>query len=182
MTQNHAPGATAPAVSMHPADHPYLLSRGLAVLRIMMGWVFLWAFLDKLFGLGFATASANAWIRGGSPTFGFLTHGTSGPLAPMFQAMAGNPVVDAVFMFGLLGIGAAFILGIGMRIAAVAGALMMALMYLASLAPGNNPLIDDHIVYAVVLMLLAAFHAGRTWGLGKKWEAKPVVQEHRWLE
>ena len=24
-------------------------------LRIVFGWIFLWAFLDKLFGLGFAT-------------------------------------------------------------------------------------------------------------------------------
>lgn len=174
--------AETPAVSMAPNDHPYLLSRGLALLRILMGWIFLWAFVDKLFGLGFSTAAADAWIRGGSPTAGFLTHATSGPFAPVYQAMAGNPVVDALFMFGLLGIGFALILGIGLRVAAVAGATLMVLMYLASLTPANNPVVDDHIVYAVLLVLLAMFHAGRTWGLGKRWETKPVVQHHRWLE
>ena len=29
-------------------------------LRIGVGWIFLWGFLDKLFGLGFATARENA--------------------------------------------------------------------------------------------------------------------------
>jgi hypothetical protein len=45
----------------------------LAAARIALGWTFLWAFTDKLLGLGFATEPQNAWIRGGSPTFGFLT-------------------------------------------------------------------------------------------------------------
>ena len=56
------------------------------LLRIAMGWIFLWAFLDKCFGLGFATGrdpetgaidfgSADAWINGGSPTEGFLSFG-----------------------------------------------------------------------------------------------------------
>ncbi|WP_318272177.1 hypothetical protein [Microbispora triticiradicis] len=43
-----------------------------AAARVAVGWVFLWAFLDKLFGWGFATPAAKAWINGGSPTTGFL--------------------------------------------------------------------------------------------------------------
>ena len=46
--------------------------KALAVLRIAMGFLFLWAFLDKTFGLHYATPSAKAWIHGGSPTKGFL--------------------------------------------------------------------------------------------------------------
>jgi len=42
-------------------------ARALAVLRITTGFVFLWAFLDKTFGFGYATPSAKAWIHGGSP-------------------------------------------------------------------------------------------------------------------
>ena len=45
-------------------------------LRIGIGWIFLWGFLDKLFGFGFATARESAWLNGGSPTFGFLKFGT----------------------------------------------------------------------------------------------------------
>ena len=43
-----------------------------ALTRILLGFVFLWAFLDKTFGLGYATEPAKAWINGGSPTTGFL--------------------------------------------------------------------------------------------------------------
>jgi hypothetical protein len=40
----------------------------LAILRVLLGVEFLWAFLDKTFGLGYATPAARAWIHGGSPT------------------------------------------------------------------------------------------------------------------
>ena len=33
-------------------------ARALAVLRIATGFIFLWAFLDKMFGLGYATPAA----------------------------------------------------------------------------------------------------------------------------
>lgn len=40
----------------------------LAALRLTTGFIFLWAFLDKLFGLGFSTPSERAWINGGKPS------------------------------------------------------------------------------------------------------------------
>ena len=52
----------------------------LAAIRISLGWIFLWAFVDKLFGLGFATPSARSWLNGGSPTKGFLANAATGPL------------------------------------------------------------------------------------------------------
>lgn len=149
-----------------------------ASIRLSLGWIFLWAFLDKLLGLGFATARESAWINGGSPTFGFLNFGTAGPLAAVFQALAGHPVVDALFMIGLLGIGLALILGIGMRIAAVSGAAMMLLMWAAALPPANNPFMGDHIVYALVLLTLPLVHAGRTWGLGNWWRQTALVERY----
>lgn len=147
-----------------------------AVTRIALGWVFLWAFLDKTFGLGFATPSENAWINGGSPTTGYLENATQGPFAGAFQSMAGAAWADWLFMIGLLAIGVAFILGIGMRIAAASGALLLVLMYLATLLPENNPIIDDHIVYALVMIGLALDDAGDTWGLGRWWAEQDVVQ------
>jgi len=50
-----------------------------------MGWTMLWPFLDKLFGLGFATSSDKSWLSGTSPTFGFLKFGTKGPFMQFFQ-------------------------------------------------------------------------------------------------
>ncbi|WP_327256281.1 hypothetical protein [Streptomyces sp. NBC_01244] len=51
----------------------------LAALRVLVAWTFIWPFLDKLFGLGFSTPAAKSVINGGSPTEGFLLHGTKGP-------------------------------------------------------------------------------------------------------
>src|SRR6186713_867118 len=95
-------------------------AKALAVLRISTGFVFLWAFLDKTFGFGYATPSAKAWIHGGSPTKGFLSSVEVGPgwLQTFFHNIAGDPWANWLFMLGLLGIGVALILGIGLRIAA----------------------------------------------------------------
>lgn len=123
-------------------------------LRIVMGFVFLWAFIDKTFGLGFATKAGDAWIRGGSPTTGFLTHAVKGPFAEFFKGFAGVAIVDWLFMLGLLFVGLTLLSNRAVRWGALAGIAMMALMYLALLPPTNNPLIDEHIVYILVLVLL----------------------------
>src|SRR5215204_4280278 len=98
-------------------------ARFLAVFRVVLGFEFLWAFLDKTFGLGYATPSARAWMNGGSPTKGFLSNVAVGPFESTFHAWAGAPWADWLFMAGLLGIGVALILGVGLRTAAVSGSL-----------------------------------------------------------
>jgi hypothetical protein len=67
-----------------------------AALRLALGWTFLWAFLDKAFGMGYSTSSESAWINGGSPTSGFLAYATSGPFSGFYQDLAGNSAVDAL--------------------------------------------------------------------------------------
>lgn len=135
-------------------DHAWV---ALAVTRILVGWVFLWAFLDKTFGLGFSTKPGAAWVAGGSPTDGFLRFGVNpeGPFVEFFRSMIGNPLVEWLFMLGLLGIGVALILGVGLRIAAVAGTILLVMMWAAELPLENNPVIDDHIIYAMVLIVVA---------------------------
>ena len=54
---------------------------------------------------------------------------------------------------GLLGIGIALTLGIGMRIGAAAGALLYLFMYAASLPLENNPVIDDHLLGAISVVV-----------------------------
>lgn len=124
-------------------------------LRFVISFIFLWAFFDKLFGLGFATTSEKAWINGGSPTTGFLSGGVQGPFADVFHSLAGVALVDWLFMLGLLFVGITLFLNKYVFWGAIAGILMMVLMWLALLFPANNPLIDEHIVYALVLALLA---------------------------
>jgi thiosulfate dehydrogenase (quinone) large subunit len=128
----------------------------ITLLRLCMSFIFLWAFFDKLFGLGFATTSERAWIHGGSPTAGFLSNAVHGPFSGLFHQLAGFAVVDWLFMLGLLGIGFALLTGIAFRFGVISGIVLLLLMYLAAMPPENNPLIDDHIIYALVLALLLA--------------------------
>lgn len=153
-----------------------------ALIRLSLGWTFLWAFLDKLFGWGFATTAEKAWINGGSPTLGFLKFGTTGPFAEIFQAMAGNIVVDWLFMLGLLGIGVALLLGVAVRLAGWSGALLMLLMWLAVLPKENNPFMDDHIIYGLMLIWMAYKPTvGNKLGFGKQWSALGLVERFPFL-
>lgn len=145
-----------------------------AATRLALGWTFLWAFVDKLVGLGFATPAAKAWVDGGHPTQGFLK-GATGPFGGFYHSIAGAAWADWLFMIGLVAIGTALLLGIGMRIAAASGALLLVLMWSALLPLENNPFIDDHIVYAIVLIGLALAHAGDTFGLGRRWAGTALV-------
>ncbi|MEV6523775.1 hypothetical protein AB0M43_17650 [Longispora sp. NPDC051575] len=153
----------------------------LAGLRLALGWVFLWAFLDKLFGLGYATKSPAAWINGGHPTLGFLKNSAKGPFADFYHSIAGTTFADVAFMTGLAAVGIALIAGIGMRVAAIAGALLLVMMWTAVLPPATNPFMDDHLIYAGLLVALALAHAGDTWGLGGWWARQPLVARMRWL-
>lgn len=151
-----------------------------AATRLALGWIFLWAFLDKLFGLGHDTPSAQSWLNGGNPTKGFLS-GSTGAFSGIYHDIAGGWLVNWLFMVGLLFVGVTLMLGIAMRLGAAAGALMSLLMWSAVLPPANNPFMDDHLIYALVLAGLALAHAGDTLGLGRRWSQVPLVRRLPWL-
>ena len=185
----HTSGRTAETSG--EATYAGIAERSLALLRIGFGLTFLWAFFDKLLALGFHTGYGQdgtldrfgdaAWINGGSPTNGFLKFGADGPFADFYHSIAGAAWADWLFMLGLLGIGLALTLGIGMRIAAAAGVVLYLMMWSVVLPPENNPVIDDHILGAITLVVLAATSAGNTWGLGRIWSKNKVVEEHGYL-
>jgi thiosulfate dehydrogenase (quinone) large subunit len=194
MTTN---AATTRATALEHAASPGPMltttaARALAVLRIATGFVFLWAFLDKTFGLAYSTPTDRAWINGGSPTNGFLSHVEVGPFQSIAHTIAGTWWADTLFMTGMAAVGIALIAGIGLRVAAASGALIMAMMWLAELpldrfttagepSGSTNPITDYHLIYAVVLVVLAAGYAGHTWGLGRIWARLPLVQRNRWM-
>lgn len=130
-------------------------------LRLVMGLIFLWAFADKLLGLGFATKADQAWIKGASPTYVFLTNATRGPFAEFFKKLpemsmvGGVSLFDWTFMLGLLFVGLTLIFNKYVVLGALAGSVMFLLIYLAMFPPANNPLLDEHIVYILVLAVLA---------------------------
>jgi hypothetical protein len=45
----------------------------------------------------------------------------------------------------------------------------------------TNPIVDYHIVYALVLITIALTYAGNTWGLGRVWARLGVVHRNHWL-
>lgn len=152
----------------------------MGLTRISLGLTFLWAFIDKLIGLGFTTCRdeetgaiitgcENAWLNGGSPTTGFLKFATQGPFADIFKALAGSAAVDWLFMAGLLGVGMALTLGVLTRIAIVSGVAMLLLMYLATLPPEHHPFIDEHIIYSLVLLTFLYLPIGDFVGFGRAW-------------
>jgi thiosulfate dehydrogenase [quinone] large subunit len=164
----------------------------LGLARIGLALIFLWAFFDKLFGLGFATcrdaatnnvavSCAKAWMEGGSPTAGFLSHAT-GPFATLFHNLAGQGWADWLFMIGLLGLGISLTLGLAVRISAIAGSVLLFLMWAAGLWPATNPLLDDHIIYILLLISIAAANKYQMFGLGSWWRKQPVIEKNAWLQ
>ena len=149
--------------------------RAFAIVRIVLGWVFLWAFLDKTFGFGYPTAEGQGWADGASPTSGFLAS-RQGSFGELFQSMSGQVWSDWLFMGGMAGLGIALTLGIGLRLAAIGGTVLMVSMWLSMLPLEANPIVDVHIFYALAMIALAAAGAGDRWGLGPVWKNLRLVR------
>ena len=150
-----------------------------AILRICLALIFLWAFFDKLFGLGIATKPENAWILGKSPTEGFLANAVHGPFKEIFNAMSGNLIVDWLFMLGLLLIGLSLLFGVFMNVACYSGALLMFLMWTSLLPPSNHPFLDEHIIYLLLLIGLCRAKAGDVLGFGKQWNSIRFIKKNK---
>ncbi|MFA5840655.1 MAG: hypothetical protein WC847_00030 [Candidatus Paceibacterota bacterium] len=153
------------------------------LLRLSMGLTFFWAYFDKVFGLGFATTPDKAWLAGGSPTSGFLQFGVHGPFADFYHSLAGIPMVDWLFMLGLLFVGVSLTFGIFVKLGSISGIMMLFLMYTAvGIQPANNPFIDDHLVYILIMVGLMMSDAGDSLGFGKAWSRTSLVQKYKILK
>ena len=189
----NAEAASARSIAPDPGDRAEVTGGVFwGLLRLAMGWIFLWAFLDKLLALGFATGrdpetgvvdrfGPAAWVEGGSPTEGFLSFGlhTKDPFESFYSDLAGQAWVDWVYMISMAAIWLALLFGIMVRLAAIAGAIWMVLFYTAAaIWPENNPFLDDHVVEFIILLALAYVGAGRYLGLGRWWEDVEIVRRH----
>ena len=65
-----------------------------------------------------------------------------------------------------------------MRFAAVAGGSALPADVERGPAPANNPVIDDHILGAITVVVLALTNAGDTWGLGRWWTKTEAVERY----
>jgi thiosulfate dehydrogenase [quinone] large subunit len=147
-----------------------------AVGRIVIGVIFLWAGLEKLLGSG----------QEGFTAAGFLQFGTNGTLgwpfvsgevaqgtvfnpthdfwANLGQNGSMMPIVNFLVVAGQIGIGTGLILGFFTRFAAVMGTLMMVFFFFAAWE-FEFGIVNQHLTYAVVTFGLAVVGAGNYFGL-----------------
>lgn len=147
-------------------------------LRLMMGLAFLNAGLDKLLGGGF---SAAGYLQNSPPS-------NNSPLADLFVAMGQTPwfvdFVNIAVPWGQLLIGLGLLVGCLTRLAAFWGAFMMLMFYLGNwdIAHGY---INGDFAYMLVFLAVAAFGAGRIFGLDSYIEqyevgGEPLIERYPW--
>lgn len=138
----------------------------LLALRLALGWLYFHAGIVKVLEPGWTAA-------------GYLK-GSVGPFAGLFVSMAGNPLVDFLFKWGLVLIGLAIILGLLTRLAAFWGAVLTLLIYSTKFPPKLG-LVEEHIIYIAAFIVLAATGAGKFLGLDGTVAVQGLVKRARWL-
>lgn len=142
----------------------------ITLLRLSMAWVFLYAASHQVFSTGFSVAG----FLGHTTTFNWL-------FAPLTAPVIA-PVISFLVAWGHLLIGLSLLLGLMTRASALAGIALMLLYWMAHMdfpyvdGP-NNFLLDFHIVYALVLVLLIQTRAGHVHGLDGWAARQPQVQQ-----
>lgn len=129
----------------------------LFLLRLTLGWLFLYAGLSKVLDPQWSSV-------------GFLTNAkTFGPLYDFFASESNIVWIDFANKWGLTAIGAGLITGAFTTFASIAGIILMVLYYFPVLdfpyAGANGYLIDDHIIYIFSLAIFIKYKAGQSWGL-----------------
>ena len=139
----------------------------LVVLRVLIGWHFLYEGVAKLLKANWSAA-------------GYLIQ-SRGFLAPFFKWIADSDsvlaVVNQLNIWGLIAIGLALILGCFTRLSAVFGMLLILLYYLANPPfigyyysipmEGNYLIVNKNIVEFAALFLIAVTYSGRYAGLDR---------------
>lgn len=132
----------------------------LFLLRVSTGWLFFYAGITKILNPEWSAA-------------GYLTGAKTFPeFFNFFLQPNILPIVNLANEWGLTLIGVALILGVFVRWAAIAGIILMVLYYLPILDfpyPNTHSyIVDEHVIYALVLLVLSVFNAGQVWGLGRR--------------
>lgn len=149
--------------------------RSIFLLRIVMGWMFLYAGITKVIDPNFSAAGYISGAKNFVWFFNFL-------LQPNIL-----PVVNFVNEWGLTLLGVALILGVAVRLSSILGAVLMIMYYLA-MSTLNFPypnthafIVDEHIIYAAGLLALAGIEAGKIWGLTNWCANLPLCSKYPFL-
>ena len=145
-----------------------------AIGRVVIGVIFLWAGLEKVIG-GAGEWSAKGFLAfGTSGTLGwpFVTEVAEGtvfnPTHDFWVGLSANAgamsVINLLVPFGQVAIGTSLILGIATRFASAMGALMMIFFFFAAWDFAYG-IVNQHLTYAVVTLGLGVIGAGNYYGL-----------------
>lgn len=144
-------------------------------MRLTVGWMMFYAGITKVINPEW---SAAGYLKGAKAFTGFYAWLTTPGVLP---------VINFVNEWGLTLLGVSLILGIGVRFSSFLGALLMMLYYLPLGFPYPNAhafIVDEHIIYASVLLYFAAVRAGRVYGLENWCAGLPVCNKfprlHEW--
>jgi thiosulfate dehydrogenase [quinone] large subunit len=139
----------------------------ITVLRVLVGWHFLYEGLTKL--------TAPSWTA-----VGYLKQ-AKGPLADQFRSLATRPDLlanaDLITMWGLTIVGVCLILGLFTRLASLAGIGFILLFYLAAPpligyfyaipSEGSYLIVNKNLVEAAALVVILLTGSGRFAGLDR---------------
>lgn len=139
----------------------------LVIARVLMGWYMLYEGVVKLMNPNWSA-------------FAYLND-SQGWFAPMFKAMASNPVllnaIDFLNVWGLIAIGLGLVLGIFTRIATGAGIVLISLYCLSHptlinaeymMPSGETAMwVGKNIIFVFLLVILFVFPTGKTIGIDR---------------
>lgn len=141
----------------------------LAALRIALGWLFFYAGITKVLDSGW---SAKGYLLGAKTFSGFYAWLASDGILP---------IIDFVNKWGLTLLGVSLILGVAVRLFSLFGVGLMFLYWLPVLdfpRVEHGYLVDDHVIYALVLLFFAAVKAGRWYGLEERCAKLPICAKY----
>lgn len=149
----------------------------LVLLRLALGWLFLYSGATKVLDPDWSSAG---YLKGAQ---------TLGGVYAAMMSPGVLPVIDAVNAWGQTLLGVSLVLGLFVRLSSALGALLMLLYYLPVLkfpyVGQHSFLVDEHVIYGLALLYLAAVRAGRWFGLEGWCSRLPICarfpQYRRWL-
>ncbi|MCC6617651.1 MAG: DoxX family membrane protein [Chloroflexi bacterium] len=153
---------------------------GILALRLITGWAFLFAGLQKV--LAAEPFSA----------YGFLVFGTGGtaegavegaivnPTQAFWVGLANSPqlleAINFIVPFGQIAIGVALILGLATRFAALMGFVMMAAFTIAAWDFAHG-FVNLTALLGIVALILGVIRAGEIYGLDAILDEQPIVKQ-----
>jgi thiosulfate dehydrogenase [quinone] large subunit len=163
---------------------------GIAILRIGVGIIFLWAGLEKVMAPeAFSAAGFLQFGTGGSLGWPFISgevaEGTVfNPTQAFWVGLAANDtamsVINVLVPWGQIGIGIGLILGLLTRFSAAMGALMMLFFFIAAW-DFEFGVVNQHLTYALVTAFIGLIGAGNYYGLDRSIGESVGGWARRWL-